>query len=212
MAAALLVLPDARLVQAALFAGHRPDASFENSKDIANIALTVGILVFFGAFYLSMLETEKDKLLLEEQMNEVQQRDEAYRTLVEHTLQALVIWRDRKFLFVNSVFEQMSGYRADELLAMTAGQVRDLIHPDDRDLVWERGARRLAGGTEPARYEFRMICKDGSVKWLEVFTALTQFGGKPAIQQAAIDVTERRSAEETHNCEQKYRTMAGISV
>jgi len=214
VAAALLVLPPMLgLVQAALFTPLDTwplmRVFFENSKDIANIALTVGILVFFVAFYLSMLETEKDKLLLEEQMNEVQQRDEAYRTLVEHTLQALVIWRDRKFLFVNSVFEQMSGYRADELLAMTAGQVRDLIHPDDRDLVWERGARRLAGGTEPARYEFRMICKDGSVKWLEVFTALTQFGGKPAIQQAAIDVTERRSAEEAlRNSELKYRTMA----
>ena len=213
-AAILLVFPPMlSLVQTAMFA---PLSSlplirifFENSKHFANIALNIGFLTFFVAFYLSMMETEKDKLLIEEQMQEVQERDDAYRTLVENTLQALVIWQDRRFLFVNSVFEQISGYSASELVAMTAEQVRELIHPDDRDWVWERGARRLAGGDEPAHYEFRIICKDGTIKWFEVFTAFTQFRGEPVIQQSGIDVTERRAAEEAlRNSELKYRTMA----
>jgi len=160
-------------------------------------------------FYLSILETEKHKTRIEEQMREAERRDESYKTLVENTLQALVIWRDRKFLFVNSVFEQLTGYKADELLRMTPEEVRDLIHPDDRELVWERGARRLAGYDEPARYEFRFLSKDGSVKWVEAFTVLTQFGGKPAIQQAGIDITERKLAEKAlRDSEEKYRTMA----
>jgi len=184
-------------------------AYFEYRQEINNTALMCGILLFFVAFYLSMLETERHKMRLEEQMRDAQDRDEAYKALVENTLQALVIWRDRVFLFVNSVFEEMSGYSAEEALTMTPEQVRDLIHPDDREMVWERGARRLAGHNEPVRYEFRMLCKDGSVKWLEAFTTLTQFGGKPAIQQAGIDITERKAAEKAlRDSEQKYRTMA----
>ncbi len=214
IAAILLVFPPMlSLIQTALFA---PLSSlplirifFENSKHLANVALHLGFLTFFVAFYLSMLETEKDKLLIEEQMQEVQQRDEAYRTLVENTLQALVIWQERRFLFVNSVFEQISGYSARELVAMTAEEIRKLIYPDDRDWVWERGARRLAGADEPVHYEFRIICKDGTIKWLEVFTTFTQFRGEPVIQQSGIDVTERRAAEEAlRNSELKYRTMA----
>ena len=182
---------------------------YEYSHDIGNISLTVGLLLFFVAFYLSMLETEKHKTRIEEQMREAERRDEAYRTLVDNTLQALVIWRDRRFLFVNSVFEQMTGYRAEEVLRMTPEEVRDLIHPDDREVVWERGARRLDGHDEPERYEFRLLCKDGSVKWVEAFTVLTDFGGQPAIQQAGIDITERKLAEQAlRDSEEKYRTMA----
>lgn len=213
-AAFLMILPATlSLTRATVFTtlGTHPllRGYFENSQELANIALMSGILLFFVAFYLSMLEAEKDKRLLEEQMEEVERRDEAYKTLVDNTLQALVIWRDRRFVFVNSVFEQMSGYNKEELLAMTSEEVRDLIHPDDRETVWERGARRLKGLDEPTRYEFRILCKNGPVKWLEAFTVLTQFGGKQAIQQAGIDITERKAAEKAlRDSEQKYRTMA----
>ena len=180
-----------------------------NRQQVNNASLMGGILLFFVAFYLSMLETGKAKKRLEEQMLEARRSDEAYRSLVENSLQALVIIQDLRFVFVNSVFEHMSGYSASELLDMSSGQVQELVHPEDRDMIMERAARRLAGEDEPARYEFRMLCKDGSIKWLEAFTALIEFGGKPAIQQAGIDITTRKHAEEAlRNSEQKYRTMA----
>lgn len=214
IASALVVLPSTLSLMHATFLEFLENLPFlaiyfEYRQDINNASLVCGVLLFFIAFYLSMLETEKHKTRIQEQMREAERRDEAYRTLVENTLQALVIWRERRFLFVNSVFEEMSGYSAEEVLGMTPEEIRGLIHPDDREMVWERGARRLAGHDEPVRYEFRMLCKDGSIKWVEAFTVLTHFGGKPAIQQAGIDITERKLAEEAlRDSEEKYRTMA----
>jgi signal transduction histidine kinase len=55
---------------------------------------------------------------------------------------------------------------------------------------------RLAGKPVPRCYEFRAIRKDGAQLWLEILATRVVFQGKPAVQAAFNDITERKQSEE----------------
>jgi PAS domain S-box-containing protein len=60
----------------------------------------------------------------------------------------------------------------------------------------------------PARYEFRWRRKDGSACWVEIYASRIEYHGRPAIQTAYIDITERKKAEEAlKENEEKYRSL-----
>src|SRR5690606_31315926 len=55
---------------------------------------------------------------------------------------------------------------------------------------------RLSSDQEPRRYEIRLVRRDGTPRWAEVFTSQTELGGEPAVQAVFVDITERKRAEE----------------
>lgn len=135
-----------------------------------------------------------------EEISQRKQAVEAYHLLVDHSLQGLAIFRNSKVLFVNQSLADMIGYSVEEILAMPAEQVRLRVHPEDRDLVWNRHMYRMKGEDLPKdlpdHYEFRVIRRDGSIAWWEIYVTPTKYQGEQAVQAAVIDITERKRAEE----------------
>jgi two-component system sensor kinase FixL len=127
--------------------------------------------------------------------------EEAYRSLVDHSLQGLAIFQEGRVVFANQAMAGISGYTIDEMLALSPEHVRAIVHPDDRSLVWERCHDRLEGKTPAERYEFRCIRKDGSLCSLEIHASRIEYQGRPAIQAASVDISQRKMAE------QKLRQM-----
>lgn len=124
------------------------------------------------------------------------QAEEAYRALVDHSLQGLVIIQDGRVVFANQSFAEIGGYTVEELYALSPEELQGVIHPDEQAYVWSRFRDRLAGKEGPARYEYRGIRKDGAVRWLEMYASRIEYRGKPAIQAAVIDVTNRKAVEQ----------------
>jgi PAS domain S-box-containing protein len=145
----------------------------------------------------------------EQQMwEELRESEEKYRTLVEQSVQGLVIIQDFRIVFANIVFAEICGYAVEELLSLSPEKVATMIHPEDQALVWGHFRDRLAGKPVPPRYEYRGIRKDGSVIWLEMFASLIEYHGKSAIQGAIIDITKRKRVEETlRESEDRYRDL-----
>ena len=67
-------------------------------------------------------------------ITERKRAEEAYRSLVDHSLQGLAIFRDGHVVFANEAMAQITGYTADEMLAMSAPEVQAFVHPEDREL------------------------------------------------------------------------------
>ncbi len=121
---------------------------------------------------------------------------EAYRTLVDHSLQGLVIVQEQRYVFANPMMSQITGYTVEELLAMSTADIINMVYPEDREMIVNHHQRRMQGLEAPTRYEYRIIRKDGEVRWLETHVTLTSYQGKPAAQVAYIDITERKQTEE----------------
>jgi PAS domain S-box-containing protein len=134
--------------------------------------------------------------------------ENAYRELVDHSLQGLVIIQDMKIVFTNQAFADISGYTIEELLALTPKEVQGSVHPDYQARVWGRLRDRLDGKDVPSHYQFKVIRKDGEARWLEMYVTLIQYNGKPAIQATFIDVTERQEADiRLQESEARYRGL-----
>jgi two-component system cell cycle sensor histidine kinase/response regulator CckA len=123
--------------------------------------------------------------------------EEKYRMLIEQSLQALAIAQDSRIVFCNSRFAEICGCSVEELLSLSTDQMMGIIHKDDRKLIEERRRDHIAGKPVPARFECRSTKKDGTEVWLEVYSSTIEYNGKPALQVAVMDITERKkSAEE----------------
>ncbi len=122
--------------------------------------------------------------------------NEAYRTLVDHSLQGLIIRQGKPYVFANSMMSHITGYTVDELLAMSPQEIETIVYPADRDMVVTYYQRRMQDEDVPNRYEHRIIRKDSTVRWLETYVTRTTYQGQPAVQAAYIDVTERKQVEQ----------------
>lgn len=131
-----------------------------------------------------------------EDITERKKAEEAYRSLVDHSLQGLAIFQDGQIVFTNQAMVQITGYTVEEMLAKSPKEIRAFVHPEDRELVWERHQQRLQGKLPPERYELRGIRKDGSIRWLEIDANLVEYQGRPAIQAAYLDITDRKVVDQ----------------
>lgn len=91
-------------------------------------------------------------------LNELRESEERFRNLAESTPMAILIYQDNKWIYANPSAERITGYSRSELAAMNFW---DVVHPDFRKLVEERGKKRQAGENVIASYEFKIITKSG---------------------------------------------------
>lgn len=80
-----------------------------------------------------------------------------YRALVNNSAQGLAVIENGCIVFANRNMETLTGYSVEELRAMTAEQVRTLVHPEDQQAVWTRHRDRLSGQDPENPYDFRLI-------------------------------------------------------
>ena len=135
----------------------------------------------------------------------LRESEEKYRTLVEQSLQGLVIAvgpDDPRWSFVNPAMGEMLGYDVDELMALEPGELARLVHKEDWDMFLSRFRDRLAGKPAPPRYEVRFLGKDGSVRWLEISAIRITYEGRHAVQATFVDITDSKSMQ------QQLRTSA----
>ena len=91
---------------------------------------------------------------------------------------------------------RLLGYPPDVVL--TREQIRNGVHPDDRDLVANHRDSALAGPGEQFEMEHRVLWPDGTVRWVNNRGRVTRNADGQAVEVTAVfmDVTERKRAEE----------------
>jgi PAS domain S-box-containing protein len=132
--------------------------------------------------------TERDRV--EEALRTSEVR---YRLLVENVNEAIIVAQDGMLKFANPKAAELSGYSREELTSMS---FVDIIHPDDRDMVVKRYLQRLQGKVPPQIYPFRIIDKEGNIKWAEINAVSLIWQGKPASLNLLTDITERKKSEQ----------------
>jgi len=123
----------------------------------------------------------------------LRESEEKFRVLADSSPTAIMLYQDDRWIYANRAAEQICGYPEQELLAMNFW---DIVHPDFRALVQERGRSRQQAEETTNRYEFKIIAKDGEERWVTLSGAATMLHGRPAGIISVLDVTDRILAEE----------------
>ncbi|WP_231186931.1 PAS domain S-box protein [Haladaptatus sp. DYF46] len=122
----------------------------------------------------------------------LRESEEKYRTLVEQSHDAIYIYRNDKFEFINQRVCALSGYTRDELMGM---EIWELIHPDDREEVRRIASGRGRGERFP-HYEARVETKEGDIHHVEFSVRVITYDGERAFLGSARDVTKREQRKQ----------------
>ncbi len=121
--------------------------------------------------------------------------EEKYRTILENSLAGIYMFQDGgKFSYVNSRLIKMLGYDNDDNIV--GEHFWEFIHPDDREMVRERGLAREQAEISPRHYPFRILHKDGTTVWVDMRASRTTYMGNPAVVGNFINITKIKQAEE----------------
>ncbi len=136
----------------------------------------------------------------------LQESEEKFRVLADSTPTAVMLYQDDLWIYANRAAETICGYSGKELLAMNFW---DIVHPDFKLLIQERGEMRQQRKEPVMRYEIKIIAKDGTEKWVDLSGSSTMLQGRPAGIINVLDITERKRSEEAlKESENKYRLLA----
>jgi PAS domain S-box-containing protein len=97
--------------------------------------------------------------------------------------------------YVNQALGDITGYSCEELLEPLFFE--NLIHPDDRDMIVERGQARVRGETVSSQYEVRIITKKGDTRTLSIDARRLELEDGAVSVVSAVDVTPLHEAERT---------------
>ncbi|HUV44025.1 MAG TPA: PAS domain-containing sensor histidine kinase [Dehalococcoidales bacterium] len=134
-----------------------------------------------------------------------QQQEEILDILRASTPVGLFMVQDGQFQFVNEDFRNVTGGSPDELMGTDP---MALVLPEDRDMVRENAIAMLKGErTTP--YKYRIMNRDGDIRWMLEGVASVQYRGKRAAVGHSMDITELERAqgklEDAYEEERKLR-------
>jgi PAS domain S-box-containing protein len=135
----------------------------------------------------------------------LRESEKKYKTLVENSLDGIMIVRFNQILFMNDTFCNMLGYGCE---VMYNSPSTNFIHPDDRDRAMAVSERRKKGDNSTILDSYRLIRADGEIIECEVFSSVIEYEGQIASLFTIHDVTEnRRMQKALEEKEELYRTL-----
>ncbi|MBL7967146.1 MAG: PAS domain S-box protein [Prolixibacteraceae bacterium] len=140
--------------------------------------------------------------------NELRESELKYRTLIEKSLDGIVISQDGEVVLVNKAFADMMGYTVDECMTSFGP---DSIAPEDRDRVLGIHYRRMRGELSDMRYNATMIRKNGDRVIAEFNSTTIEINGRPASLITTRDITSRLQMQEAlEKSERKFRDLSNL--
>lgn len=149
--------------------------------------------------------SQANEALLQE-IAERQEMEKLFKTLFFRAPIGSYILQDGKARIINPELMKTTGYSEDELLTLPA---LGLVHPEDREKVRNEAIAMLTGERQHP-YEFRVVTKEGRIRWiLETVTSI-RYQGRPATLASFMDITYRKESEEMIRQMAYYDPLTGL--
>ncbi|MFX1501729.1 MAG: PAS domain S-box protein, partial [Promethearchaeota archaeon] len=152
-----------------------------------------------------------DKIKIEMQLKE---SEEKFRTITEQAIMGITVIQDGLYKYFNQRVCENSGYSREEIENWAPNEFANLFHPEDKEFVMEQAKKKQRGDTDVVnRYPYRMIRKDGEIRWIEVSSKSIIYEGHTADLTMTYDITDKINAEQLlKESEEKFRNIADQSI
>lgn len=117
------------------------------------------------------------------------------------------IVQDAKFAFVNPEFMRITGFNESALLGTYP---LDIVHPDFRKSVRANFIAMLKRDRD-FPYEFKIMDRNGEIKWIAETATPIQFKGKRAGLGYFMDITRRKQAEQESRDREKLKAILELA-
>ncbi|MGZ5804867.1 MAG: bifunctional diguanylate cyclase/phosphodiesterase [Xanthobacteraceae bacterium] len=126
-------------------------------------------------------------------ITEEKRRESSFRFLFDNNPIPMWVWDHAtlRFLAVNNAALEQYGYDREHFLTLTVGDVKRSANWDSIDTVVRGDERKLREG-----YTSQHVKADGSLIEVAIYGRVMEYEGRPASLVAAVDVTERKHAED----------------
>lgn len=127
----------------------------------------------------------------------LRENESRFRSVVEGSLQGILIHQDNQICYANNALAQMFDYESPtELVGRPLWET--FVLPDHRAELEERTRRLLNGETLPPHPGWRAVGKSGRTIWVATSASRIEWQGRAAIVAFYLDVSERHRAEAAH--------------
>lgn len=131
---------------------------------------------------------------------------EFYRVFVHNVPKGMGIYiaRRGKFVIVSPRLTESFGYSEKELIGRNA---LSIVHPEDMEKVILNAVEMLKG-KRLTPYEYRVVTKDGEIRWFMETVIPLPFGEKREVLGYCMDISDAKRAEDVlRESEERYRTI-----
>ena len=139
--------------------------------------------------YQSVGRDTTEKKQAEEALRDSEMR---YRSVIENAAEGIVVAQDGILQYANMRALEMIDSSPEEIGNQ---QFTGFIHPEDRELVFDRYQRRIRGENVPQNYDFRIVGKSGQITWVQISAVQNSWNNRPATLNFLTDITNRRLME-----------------
>jgi PAS domain S-box-containing protein len=130
-----------------------------------------------------------------QRMNQAQREsEEKYRAIVENSQDFIGILQDGVLKYVNRAATRRLGWTYEELVSPSFDPIEKVVSERFRGLIKENVGKRLRGEDAPP-YEVSLVTRDGSEIPVILRAAQIVYRGRPAIEFAFSDISERKLME-----------------
>jgi two-component system, sensor histidine kinase and response regulator len=134
----------------------------------------------------------------------LKEQEELYRLLTERSFAGIYVTQNGVFKYLNNNAIAYTGYTLEEIVGKNPNE---LVHLEDIKRQ-AQDARDMIKGLRTTPYEFRIITKQGQIRWLMEMVVPFVYENRPAILANCMDVTAQKRAEEVRReREERFRTI-----
>jgi len=166
---------------------------FEINFAPLNVWLSISVYSFKKGYFVAVFDNITERKVFEEKLIE---SEEKFRTIAEQSVMGILIIQDGIVKYANESASEINEYSIQEMMNWSPSDLINLIHPDERDVAYERLKNISLGNKEiQPNYLYKMVTKSKKLKWINIYSRSIHYQNKDALLTTIIDVTEKVEAE-----------------
>ena len=118
--------------------------------------------------------------------------EEKLKKLLELSPAAISIQNYTTYFYVNSAWEQLTGYTKEEASRISP---YDVVHPEVREKTRLRSASNFLKEGDEDRFDLKIQTKNGEIKWGDMSIVVMMYDNQLVTFSVIVDVTELRMAQ-----------------
>jgi diguanylate cyclase (GGDEF)-like protein/PAS domain S-box-containing protein len=171
----------------------------------AALAVIIVFTLIVLLLVIVLIVVAKDVTKRKQTERELIESEHRYRSLVEVSPKAILVFQENHIVFTNQAAMKMFGASTQqELLGKS---IFDLIHEENR-VALINNLTRLSNYENVPKREYRFNTLDGRTIFVESIGTNIMFNGQPALMAIGNDITEnKRLQEQIKISEQRYKSL-----